>query len=192
MPNTILDKETTEVANYLIQNYSASQGFFGMDKADYSDVETVVGPKPLVSKIKRSKGTTINRTKSSNKQQIKSAKEQEEKKRKEKVKKLTSVIDCMSSSMNTCQSIMWPDGSKAPTNKSLGIKRALTSLLGQCLGDQSASSSRDKRTSNTCENIIQSEFKTLPESVARSAKVSIVEFAGLKFRAFISSGNQYI
>ena len=197
LPNTILDKETTEVANYLIQKYSASQGFFGMDKSDCPDVETVVGPKPLISKLKRSKGTTINRTKSGNKQQIKSAKEQEEKKRKEKVKKLTSVIDCMSSSMNTCQSIMRPDGSKAPTNKSLGIKRALTSLVGQCLGDQSASSSRDKRTSNTCdivnmENLIQSEFKTLPESVARSAKVSVVEFAGLKFRAFVSSGNQYI
>lgn len=92
--------------------------------------------------------------------------------------------------MSTCQSILRPDGSKASTNKSLGIKRALTSLLGQCLGDQSASSSRDKRTSSTSdivnmENLIQSEFKTLPESVARSAKVSVFEFAGLKFRAFV-------
>ena len=57
-----------------------------MDKIDYPDVDTVVGPKPLIIKLKAKKGTTINKTKRSITPHVKCAQEQEEKKRKEKVK----------------------------------------------------------------------------------------------------------
>ena len=103
------------------------------DKEDCPTIDDENGPKELIARIKRNKSVTIKRATCIPKDKPKRERDKEEKKRTAKVKRLSKVIDCMSSSKNTCQAILKPDGSKNTTNKSAGVKKALISLTKRCL-----------------------------------------------------------
>ena len=91
------------------------------------------------------------------------------------------MFDCLSSSssMNTCQAVFRSDGTKARTDKSFGVKKALNSLLNKC-------------TTTGPDIFILSNFKRTPDQIRATAKKIVVEFAGTKFKMMSSTGNQYI
>ncbi|CAC5364075.1 unnamed protein product [Mytilus coruscus] len=107
-----------------------------------------------------------------------------------KVKKLRSVLDSLSSKSNTCQAVLKPDGSKNATNKSPGVKKALLNLIKTCQVAKSlhTSSSVDSEE----DQLVFLDFKMVPAHIRNNANLSIVEFAGTKFKVFASSGQQYV
>ncbi|CAG2213404.1 unnamed protein product [Mytilus edulis] len=83
-----------------------------------------------------------------------------------------------------------PDGSKNATNKSPGVKKALLNLIKTCQVAKSlhTSSSGDSEEDQR----VFLDFKMLPAHIRNNANLSIVEFAGTKFKVFASSGQQYV
>lgn len=74
--------------------------------------DSVKGPKVLVNKLRNGKSTTFSRARSSNIVK-KSKKAVLEDRRKREVEKYKKRYDCLTSNMNTCQSLVKPDGTKA-------------------------------------------------------------------------------
>ncbi|CAC5410205.1 unnamed protein product [Mytilus coruscus] len=98
----------------------------------------------------------------------------------------------MSSSKNTCQAVLKPDGSKNMTNKSAGVKKALMNLIKRCLQSDTATNQKLDSSNNELNNLILTDFTTLPLAIQQSGVISIVEFAGTKFKVFATSGQQYL
>ncbi|CAG2190102.1 unnamed protein product [Mytilus edulis] len=83
-----------------------------------------------------------------------------------------------------------PDGSKNATNKSPGVKKALLNLIKTC---QVAKSLHTSSSGDSDEDQrVLLDFKMLPAHIRNNANLSIVEFAGTKFKVFASSGQQYV
>ena len=100
--------------------------------------------------------------------------------------------------MNTCQAIVKPDCTKMDTSKSSGMKQAL--LFALC----------HKTDHNTIKKFTKSEIlsqrstelqktdllylqaKQYPSHGISKGKVLLVEFAGVKFKAFSKSDKQYL
>lgn len=132
-----------------------------------------------MSRVKQAKGVAISRSRTKHESKGKTEIETTENKRKKKVHKLSKNFDCLSSSMNTCQAVFRSDGTKASTNKSLGVKKALNCLLIKC-------------TTTEPDRFILSNFKRTPNQIRATAKKVVVEFAGTKFKMMSTTGIQYI
>ncbi|VDI60746.1 Hypothetical predicted protein [Mytilus galloprovincialis] len=187
--NTTFDRNTYNIGKYLVQRYIAQQEFLGMTTEDCPSTDTLDGPKELINRVKRGQSVTVSRTKCKPKEKPVTETEKEEHKRVSKVK-LRSVLDSLSSKSNTCQAVLKPDGSKNATNKSPGVKKALLNLIKTCQVAKSlhTSSSGDSEE----DQLVFLDFKMVPPHIRNNANLSIVEFAGTKFKVFASSGQQYV
>ena len=179
LSNSILDRETENIGTYLIKKFVAQTNLLGMTENDVPSKNDLQGPKVLVSRVKQAKGVTISRSRTKHESKGKTEIETTENKRKKKVDKMSKIFDCLSSSMNTCQAVFRSDGTKASTNKSLGVKKALNCLLNKC-------------TTTEPDRFILSNFKRTPDQIRATAKKVVVEFAGTKFKMMSTTGNQYI
>ncbi|CAC5411499.1 unnamed protein product [Mytilus coruscus] len=103
--------------------------FIWMYKGRPTKSRGIIGPKPLVDRVKKSKGTVICRTKFKQAFLDKTEKDIAEEKRVKKVTKLTKNLDHLSSIMNACQAIVKPDCTKLKVLKAAGIQQALLGLL---------------------------------------------------------------
>ncbi|VDI42653.1 Hypothetical predicted protein [Mytilus galloprovincialis] len=159
-----------------------------MYKNDTPSMQDLTGPKQLLQKVKSSKGVTIKRITSANTQTAKSEKERIEQKRRTAVKRETKKIDCISSEMNACQAILKPDCSKPKVLKSTGIQKAIIQLTAKslCMLDGHLQEEiQDNGIIKIAENV-------LPDSIRSEVKLATVEFAGVKFKAKVFSGDDYL
>ena len=124
------------------------------------------------------RGTTLARSKVKPAVVTKTSKGKAEDRRQKQVKKVSKEFDHLSSTMNTCQAVFKADGSKASTNKSAGVKKALKTLLND-IGEDSS-------------ELILENFKSFPLTVQQKTTKVVIEFAGTKFKMMSSSGDQYI
>ena len=178
LPKSILDRESNDTGEYLLMRYLVKEKMYDLTQSDLPAAENLQGPTELVSRAKRSKGTTIKRTIKSKVVPMKSESEINEAKRLKAVSKEVKLIDCFSSSNNACQAIVKPDNSKPKVMKSVGIPRALKAVLAEC-GDDGKS-------------ILQGQSQ-IPVAVSRAATVCAIEFAGVKFKlGSTASGKEYI
>ena len=98
--------------------------------------------------------------------------------------------------MNACQAVMKPDGTKASTNKSAGIRKALTSALEKCLKEKETLDGNESR--EAVEEKLQEMgimfliVSTIPSEVCKNASMCTMEFAGVKFKGSVTSGDAYI
>ncbi|CAC5360093.1 unnamed protein product [Mytilus coruscus] len=93
---------------------------------------------------------------------------------------------------NTCQAIVKPDCTKSTTNKSLGVKKALTSILKICLTELTTNPSTSEEILPSMNDLLMFDFKCVPNHISSNTKVAIVEFAGAKFKTFATTGESYI
>ena len=181
LPAAHLDKDTYDVGKFLIRKYAATKGLFGLTAADNPTTDSLSGPAPLISKVRRGKSTTVKRT--TGKQSVLNPSEREKKElaRQRKVKREKKVVDCYSSDMNTCQSLVKPDCSKPTVQKSKNIKTALRNLI-----DELCTTVTEKPT------LIYNNLKDIPQGMLKAVKAVTVEFAGVKFSTHAHSGEEYL
>ena len=178
LPKSILDSESNDTGEYLLMRYLIKEKMYNLSQSDLPAAKNMEGPAELVSRARRSKGTTIKRTIKSKIVPMKSESEIKEARRLKAVTKEVRLIECFSSANNACQAIVKPDSSKPKVMKSVGIPRALKTVMAEC-GDDGNS-------------ILQGQSQ-IPYTVSRSAAVCAIEFAGVKFRlGSIASGKEYI
>ena len=185
LPLVILDQLTTDVGWYLLDRFLALEGLCGYSSADIPPIKEVLGPKPLVARAYRSKGVTIRRvspTLQSATTPI-SAKDAKERGRQKLLKKEVKQAGHLTSHMNTCQALINPDGSKPKVQKSVGMQKA----LGSCLTRLSVS---HPALQFDASKVVQLGISSVPQ--AADIEVVTVEFAGVKFRANVTSGRQYL
>ena len=123
-----MDKNTYSLGKLLIKRYAVSQGLFGHKRSDCPDINEVECRKELLWKAKAGKGVTMQRIS----KEIKNTTAKpcsNELKRQATVKRQTKVLACMSSTMNTGQSLVNPDCRKATLKKSQGIKGTIQSFM---------------------------------------------------------------
>lgn len=157
---------------------------FELTEIDIPGTETLQGTPDLVSRARRSTGVTIKRTLKSRIQCIQTDKEVKEKKRKKSVAKESRRIDCLSSDNNACQALVKPDSSKPKVIKSIGMQRALKSLIVSCMSSTSDVDLQPYMNINA---------SSIPAPVTAPMKLCTVEFAGFKFKAGnAKSGKDYI
>ena len=194
LPVSILNRNCTSVGTYLISKYVAKLGLFNCSACDIPSQETLEGPKDLLDKVKRSKGTTIKRMGRNCAQQEKSDRDQKEAKRKKEVVKIVKRTECLTSDMNTCQALVKPDCSKYKVEKSRSMSSALKELLCDKLKvGQVSMQKRDHLLSQ--HGLIYSgrnNSRVLPYEEARYIKIMSLEFAGVKFKSRAMSGLDYI
>ncbi|KAH3834539.1 hypothetical protein DPMN_107868 [Dreissena polymorpha] len=132
----ILDSNSYDIGRFMIKTYAPQQGCFGLSDNDTAAVSNIAGPGHLVKKAIAGKGVTMRRVRTRGKRlSATTSKEEDESKRQAHVKKGMKVLDCMSSSMNTCQSLVNPNGTKASVQKSTGVRKALMKVLSSIFSD---------------------------------------------------------
>ncbi|CAC5396692.1 unnamed protein product [Mytilus coruscus] len=170
-------------------------------KEDLPKVEEIIGPKPLVDRVKKSKGTVICRTKFKQAFLDKTEKDIAEEKRVKKVTKLTKNLDHLSSTMNACQAIVKPDCTKPKVLKAAGIQQALLGLLLKVVDNpdfQVDNISLDTVKEADYEKLSAAKLawirqkKSPPTEIMQSVKVATIEFAGVKFKCKVPSGTEYL
>lgn len=82
--------------------------------------------------------------------------------------------------------------STTATNKSLGVKKALTSLLKICLTELTTNPSTSEEILPSINDLRMFDFKCVPNHISSNTKVAIVEFAAAKFKTFATTGERYI
>ncbi|CAC5425801.1 unnamed protein product [Mytilus coruscus] len=90
--------------------------------------------------------------------------------------------------MNACQAILKPDCSKPKVLKSTGIQKAIIQLTAKslCMLDGHLQEEiHDNGVIKIAENV-------LPDSMRSEVKLATVEFAGVKFKAKVFSGDDYL
>ena len=185
LSEAILSKYSSAAGEYLIKKYVCQEQLFGFKKEDCPDITSVDCIKEVKNKLKISKGTTI-RIATIKKVTPKSKEEEAERKRKSLVRKQQSVVDCMSSNMNTCQALVKPDCSKGALQKSTGIKKALIKALWYTFDGLQLQETEAKLTDL---GIICSDVNDVRNE---NIKIAVFEFAGVKFHTPAASGNNYL
>ncbi|CAC5360077.1 unnamed protein product [Mytilus coruscus] len=84
------------------------------------------------------------------------------------------------------------DCTKSTTNKSLGVKKALTSILNICLTELTTNPSTSEEIVPLINDLLMFDFRCVPNLISSNTKVAIVEFVGAKFRTFATTGESYI
>lgn len=185
LPPSILDAHSIGTGKYLILRYISQECMFGLTEADLPTIDDVSGAKELISRARRSKGVTIKRTVKSKKVDSKTERQIKEEHRQKKVAKQTKLADCFASDNNTCQALLKPDSTKPKVIKSIGMQKALKSIIAQSL------------PSNEEEDVIDSymnlNVNAIPRILKPPMKLCVVEFAGMKFKlSHAKSGNEYL
>ncbi|CAG2191608.1 unnamed protein product [Mytilus edulis] len=197
LSSALLDTTTSDIGRYLIQKFVASESLFGCTKDDLPKVEEILGPKPLVDRVKKSKGTVICRTKFKQALLDKTEKDIAEEKRVKKVTKLTKNLDHLSSTMNACQAIVKPDCTKPKVLKATGIQQAILGLLLKIVDNpdfQVDNISLDTVKEADYEKLSAAKLawirqkKSPPTEIMQSVKAETIEFAGVKFKCKVLQG----
>ena len=181
LPSSILDTCSEDVGKYLLLRYLRKEGLFGLKVSDLPKDEFLHGPTELVARAKRSKGVTMKRVIKSTVKAVRTESQAKEDTRQKEVSKETKVVNCFSSENNACQALLNADSKKPKVMKSLGIPRALKSLVqtcgkGECL-----------------DKYIALNLPQLPKNVTSSVKLCTIEFAGTKFKmGNAKSGQEYL
>ena len=179
LPLSVLDKNTSDVGNYLLKKYIANQHLFSVSRNDLPSVMELNGPSELLNRVRLSKGVTIKRVTKTKRQVMTSERGIKEEKRMKLVAKEKKRIDCLSSEMNLCQAVVKPDCSKAKVQKSGGVQKALTEMIGRIVNG------------NSQNHLVYLNTKTVPIEI-KSAVMATVEFAGIKFQTKAVSGETYM
>ena len=198
----ILDKETSEIGKYLVMRHIYSTSL--IKNFECPPVDSVQGPKELLTRVKRSESTTINRSKIKVKKD-KTQAEKEETSRKQRVVRLSKIVDCMSSKMNLCQAVVKADCYKATVNKSTGVKKVLRLIIQRCSVAVQVFNLHKKQTETSEETVIPDakqianpeefmllNFTEVPSDIAERTHLCIIEFAGVKLKNFASCGQQHL
>ena len=180
----ILDVNSRGAGEYLLQKSLSKLHILGFDDSDIQPQSSVQGNKAIVDKVLKTKGTTVRRARICKGTRLKCQSEIEEEQRQKAVAKTLKQIQCFSSKQNTCQALVYPDGSKPKVQKSSTILKALSSVVDTC----------KKMSSNgeTDHQIMYLNTRIVPEEVRRHASVATVEFAGIKFKTNAPSGSAYL
>ena len=200
LSSAVLDSETQAVGKYMVEKYVSKEEIFGYRNSDTPKADTVEGPRALVDKVKKSKGTTLRRTKIKCLQTSKTDREVKEEKRQKKVERMKRKIDALSSEMNACQALLKPDCSKPKVQKAKGVQSALTALLAVCTKQSEDILLPKKRPNLSAEDfnsfsqagLYWSNTSKIPEAIAHSVRFVTLEFAGVKFKARVQTGLQYL
>lgn len=200
LSTAVLDSETISVGKYMVEKFVCKEGIFGYKSTDHPRADAIEGPKTLVDKVKKSKGTTVRRTKLRIVQMSKTDKQLKEEKRQKKVERMKKKIDALSSEMNACQALLKPDCSKPKVQKAQGVQKALTSLLSVCSKPHDQLQLPRKYQNVSVEDVNSlseaglywSNSTNIPGSVRNSVKFVTLEFAGVKFKAKVQTGLQYL
>ncbi|XP_071085902.1 uncharacterized protein [Haliotis cracherodii] len=175
----ILDDDTRAIGEYLIQKFICHDQLFGLSSADVPSLMTVEGPKPLLSRVKRSKGVTIKRTIKASRYVQQSERDEKEAKRSKAIRREVKQTDCLSSEMNMCQALVKPDCSKPKVQKSTSMKNALMKCIEDC-------------QAGNRHGVIESVKGPLPIWLTGNVKLVTLEFAGVKFKSKVITGKQYL
>ena len=194
LPISILDKNSANVGEYLILKYICKEGLFGCSGLDLPDASSLTGEKDLISRAVRSKGVTMKRTSKTKVMVEKSERQRKEDHRKREVAAQVHRVECLSSEMNACQSLLKPDCSKKKVMKSTNIANAMKNILS--LGSAKKLKrmvEKEKYIENTGLVYYRANKKEpLPPNLASKVRVAIIEFAGVKFKTSAISGDEYL
>ncbi|CAC5387720.1 unnamed protein product [Mytilus coruscus] len=189
LPISILDRLTVDVGKYLIQKYLCTSGLFQCSKNDTPSMQDLTGPKQLLQKKVKSSKVSQSREYLLLTHRLQNQRKNElNKKRRTAVKRETKKIDCISSEMNACQAILKPDCSKPKVLKSTDIQKAIIQLTAKslCMLDGHLQEEiQDNGIIKIAENV-------LPDSMRSEVKLATVELAGVKFKAKVFSGDDYL
>ena len=186
LPSSILDIHSKDVGEYLLRRYLVKENMFQLTAADIPLSSTINGPSELVSRAVRSKGITIKRTVKSKIIPAKTESQLNEEKRQKTVVKESKLIDCLSSRNNACQAIVKPDSTKPKVMKSVGMVRAVTSLIRNC-------ETIEHNMETSSDRLVLLNQLKIPQFITRASKICLVEFAGIKFKlGSIRTGNEYV
>ena len=190
LPVTILDAYSYETGKYLMMRNVAKEKMFQLrSEQDIRTRLNFTGPSELVSRAKRSKGTTLRRTVKSKIVSFKTERQTKEEVRKRHVAKETKRIECLSSENNACQGLVKPDSSKPKVIKSLGMQRAIKDLLLKSLNTLNETQPNEIRL----DSLIQLNVASIPKDVSTKIKVCITEFKGVKFKSGnVRTGKEYL
>lgn len=201
LSKAILDRYSVSAAKYLIEKHLASKGLYGFSKADVI-LEDQTLPAELLNKVKRSTGTTVRRSVCKVKE-ANDSRQSREIKRKKKVIQKQKEVDCLSSEMNACQAILKPDCSKGSIQKSIGMRKAIFSILQSCIEAEDSDMTPNNKPCKTMKekellkilkekNFVHICSSSLPEEVIKTVSIAIFEFAGVKFKTRAMTGTQYV
>ena len=191
----ILDRETYDVGKYLVLRHVAESNMFPEFEAP--SISDYQGSKALISRVKRGQSVTINRTKIKANSIQKTKLQRDEATRQKKVSRMSKVLDRMSSKMNLCQAVVNADCTKHSCNKSMGVRKALLSLIKKCSsisesGTYEADSFNVENQVDNIDGLLMINFHSIPTDIVLKTKISIFEFAGVKFKSFATSGKKYL
>ena len=178
LPVSILDSQSYDTGKFLLMRFLVTEKMFGLTQKDMPVKDDISGPNELVSRATKSRGITIKRTIKSKVVAEKSESEVKEHKRQKIVSKELRLIDCYSSLNNNCQALVKPDSSKPKVMKSVGMRRALKTMISECKGE---------------DNLICLGRLHIPATISTDVAICAVEFAGVKFKVGnVSTGREYI
>ena len=181
LPRSILDSCSEDVGKYLLLRFLQKEKLFGLDQVDLPKDKLLQGPADLVSRARRSKGVTLKRVIKSNVKTVRTERQTKEERRQKEVNKETKVVHCFSSENNACQALLNADSTKPKVMKSLGIPRALKTLVQSC------------GKAESLDNYIALNLPFVPKTVTNSMKICTIEFAGMKFKmGSARSGKDYL
>ena len=179
-----LDRLSLPAGEYLLKKFISENCLFQHTAKDLPQINDVIGPKSLLTKLKKSKGVTMKRCTNNSPNKKLTELETDESKRKKCVEKEAKQLDRFSSKFNACQAIVHPDGSKPKVQKSTAVPKALETLIKQCL--------KVDKSMYKFEDVVMTRIDRIPTEVSQKVKFAIVEFAGIKFKAYAESGNGYL
>ena len=181
LPTECLDKNTKEAGLFLIHRFACKNKLLGLSEEDLKDAALIEMPESLRAKLKTGTSVTVKRM-SCKPPAAASTPVKQEKKRLASVKTKSKVIDCMSSSKNTCQAILKPDGKKADTFKAKGVKDALITLLSNGNGGEACEK----------EGLITLNTKDIHFGITSKVGLATIELAGVKFKVAPNTGFEYL
>jgi hypothetical protein len=179
LPMSILDQHCESVGAYLIQRYVNKNSLLPTSFPLPTEID---GPKELVDRAKKSKGTTIRRLTRKPQTLQKSKKAQLEEERQKVVKEKSKQADMMASRFNALQALLKPDGTKPKVQKSRTMKTALSKQLTECLQTKNESNAHIK-------DFMLLNATSYPLHIRQTAAIVTLEFAGLKFKLNPTSGD---
>jgi hypothetical protein len=126
----ILDSASRGSGEYLLQKAAVKLKLLGFSEKDIQPRNTITGSKVIVQKVIKTTALTIRRSNLSKtlKNNVKPQGQVEQEKKKTLARNIKQ-LECLSSELNTCQTLVYPDGSKPKVQKSATMSKALSHLL---------------------------------------------------------------
>ena len=169
------------VGKFLLNRFLVRQKMFGLSSADEPKIEDYDVHADVKNRAKKSKGITMKRTGRGKSYVVKTERQEKEEKRQKVLAKEMKRLNCLSSEMNACQALVTPDCAKPKLVKSSGMKDAVAVMMDIITDEVMKARSMP---------LFNQDF--IPNTIGRKVKIAAMEFAGVKFRATVSSGKQYL